>query len=128
MNSLKAESWSKKVTTMPVVKSPEEIQTAAISTPKIFFLTRRCLNGRNVACVRSREIAVRLNNDAKGKKKLKAMRNTVNAIPKEGKAQKSHRIPKDQQKVITKPPTNMSATPWLITKNMLRLRRLRSFM
>ena len=50
-----------------VVKSPAVIQTTTITTPKMFFLTRRCWNGRNTASVRSQEIAVRFNNDAKGK-------------------------------------------------------------
>ena len=68
LDSSKAESWLRKDKTTLVVKSPAVIQTATITTPKIFFFTRRCLNGRNVASVWCREIAVMFNNDAKGKK------------------------------------------------------------
>ena len=46
----------------------------------------------------------------------------------EGIAQKSHLHPKNQQRIITNPPTNISATAWLITKYMLRWRRLRFLM
>ena len=79
--NFKVQNSSRQVNTMLVVKSPAVIQTVAITAPKIFSLTRRCLNGRNVACVRSREIAARFNNDAKAKKKSKAMpANTKNLI------------------------------------------------
>ena len=49
----------------PVEIAPAVIQTIAAAAPKIFFLTRRCLKGRNVACVLSKEIAPTLINDAK---------------------------------------------------------------
>ena len=80
VDSLKVKRRLKKVKTILVVKSPAVIQTLTITTPKIFSLTRRCLNGRNLASVRSREIAVRLNNDAKGKKKRTALTSTKHAI------------------------------------------------
>ena len=51
---------------MPVELVPAVIKTIAATAPKIFFLTRRCLNGRNVACARSKEIASRLINEAEG--------------------------------------------------------------
>ena len=51
---------------MPVEIAPAAIQTIAAAAPKIFFLMRRCLKERNVACVRSKEIAPRLINDAEG--------------------------------------------------------------
>ena len=38
---------------MPVELAPALIQTIAATAPKIFFLTRRCLKGRNVVCVLS---------------------------------------------------------------------------
>ena len=57
----------------PVImeKSPAVIQTATTSAPKIFFLMRRCLDGRKVACIRSKEIAARVIIDANGKKRKK---------------------------------------------------------
>ena len=69
LDTLKAESWLRKNKATLVVKSPAVIQTTTVTTPKIFFLTRRCWNGRNNASVRYKEIAVRFNNDANGKKK-----------------------------------------------------------
>ena len=50
-----------RIKTMPVEIAPAAIQTIAAAAPKIFFLMRRCLKGRNVACVRSKEIAPRVN-------------------------------------------------------------------
>ena len=49
-----------------VRRSGTNIQTMAAAAPKLFFLMSRCLKGRNVACVRSKEIAPRLINDAIG--------------------------------------------------------------
>ena len=44
------------------------IQTAPAAAPNTFLLTRRCFHGRNVACVRSKEVAARFVIDARGKK------------------------------------------------------------
>ena len=53
--------------------SPAVTQTATTAAPKIFFLTTRCVNGRKVACVRSKEIAPRFVKDANGTRRNKAM-------------------------------------------------------
>ena len=51
-----------------VEMSQAVIQTIATAAPNFFFfLARRCLNGRNVACVRSKEIAAKLIIDAVSK-------------------------------------------------------------
>ena len=42
--------------TMPVEIAPAVIQTMAALAQKILFYMRRCLKGRDVACVRSNEI------------------------------------------------------------------------
>ena len=46
-------------------------QTPVTAAPNIPFLMRRCLNGRKVACIRSKEIATRLVREAAGKKYAK---------------------------------------------------------
>ena len=113
---------------MPVGSAPAVIQTIATAAPKIFFLTRRCLKGRKVACIRSKEIAPRLINDAKGETVYK----TAIAIKKLfGRlvrlvVQSSHMCPTSRKSIIKLAPTNISATAWLITRYILRLRRLRS--
>ena len=43
-----------------VTNSPAVTQMTATVTPNTHFLMRRCLNGRNVACNRSKEITARL--------------------------------------------------------------------
>ena len=43
-------------------------QTPATAAPNVFFLMRRCLNGRKVACIRSKEIAARFATEAAEKK------------------------------------------------------------
>ena len=59
-----------KTTKTPIAeKSPAIVQTVAIVAPYIFFLMRRCLNGRMVACIRSKEIAARFVTDANGMKR-----------------------------------------------------------
>ena len=50
-----------------IVNRPAVNQTAATAAPKIFFLLSRCLNGRKVACIRSKEIAVRFVIETAGK-------------------------------------------------------------
>ena len=40
-------------------QSPDVIQTAATAAPNIFLLMIRFLNGRNIACIRSKDIAAR---------------------------------------------------------------------
>ena len=56
-----------------VEESPAVTQTATTAAPKIFSLTRRCADGRKVACVRSKEIAARFVTDANGNKRNKAV-------------------------------------------------------
>ena len=65
--------------TKPVEAAPAVIQTIAATAPKIFFLTRRCLKGRNVACVRSKEIAPRLITDAMGETLAKSQIPRINS-------------------------------------------------
>ena len=67
LDSLEVKSRLKEIKTTLVVKSPAVIQAAATTTSKIFFLTRRCLNGRNVVSVFFKEVAVRFSNDANGR-------------------------------------------------------------
>ena len=57
---------------MPVEIVPAVIQAIEALGQKIFFWMRRSLKGRNVACVRSNEIAPRLMNDAIGETVRKA--------------------------------------------------------
>ena len=68
------DSWA-----MPVEIAPAIIQTIAATAPKIFFLTRRCFKGRNVACVRSKEIAPRIINNAMGETSNKANTRIINS-------------------------------------------------
>ena len=118
---------SKSSKTKLVEMSPAVIQTIATAAPKIFFFIRRCLNGRNVACVRSKEIAARLIIDAVSKTLHRTFITTTNGMLKWLIVQSLQYIPKVQQSMETLAPANISATAWLITRYMLRLRRLRSF-
>ena len=108
--------------------APAVIQTIAAAAPKIFFLTRRCLKGRNVACVRSKEIAPRLINDAMGETLAKTEIQRINSSLSGGLIVQSphwYNWIGERMKKLT--PVNISAKARLITKYMLRLRRLRSF-
>ena len=106
--------------------SPAIIQAATTAAPKIFFLTRRCTNGRKVACVLSKEIAARFVTDANGHKrnitKIAKFDATVKSL-----VQKIQWLPKYQSRKIKRPPIKISAIARLITRYMLRFRRLRSF-
>ena len=46
-----------------VVKTTGTRQVTDFITPYTHFFTKRCLNGRNVACARSNEIKVRLRSE-----------------------------------------------------------------
>ena len=95
---------------------PAVIQAIATTDPKIFFVMRRCLNARNVACVLSKEIAARLTIDAVGDMVLKGLI-----------VQRSQYIPQNQHSINMLASTNISATAWLITRYMPRFQRLHSF-
>ena len=91
-------SCSKSSKTKIVEMSPAVIQTIATAAPNIFFFTRRCLNGRNVACVRSKEIAARLIVDAVSMTTRRALVTTLNGLLKRMIVQQSQRPPKVQKK------------------------------
>ena len=69
---------------MPVEIASAVIQTIAGTAPKIFFLTRRCLKGRNVVCVRSKEIATRLIIDAECETLAKTQIRRINSSLRSG--------------------------------------------
>ena len=114
--------------TMPVEIAQAAIQTIAATAPKIFSLTRRCSKGRNVACVRSKEIATRLSNDAPGETLAKTQIRRINSSLSGGlMVQSSNSYAQSGKQMKMLAPVNISAKAWLITMYMLRLRRLRSF-
>ena len=53
------------VNTATVENSPNVTHVIAITTLRTQFLITRCLNGRNVACIRSNEITARFIKEAK---------------------------------------------------------------
>ena len=89
-------------------------QTLATAAPNIFFLMRRCLNGRNVACIRSKEIAARFVTEAAGKKSDSDYFGNPKG-PKVTIVQKSQLLPKNKISTIKLHVTNMSATARLTT-------------
>ena len=126
------------VTSEPPRKNGEKVisvdraavyQTPATAAPNIFFLMRRCLNGRKVACIRSKEIAARFATEAAGKKYVKLEETLIisKLLMKTLIFQKLQSLPNNKLLTIKLYATNMSATARLITRYMLRLRRIRSF-
>ena len=99
---------------------------ATTAATKIFFSTTRCTNGRKVACVRSNEIAARFVTDANGNRRNKAIITRLDGTFKL-LVQKLQSLPKNQSCKIKRPPIRISAIARLITRYMLRFRRLRSF-
>ena len=73
-------SISKSSKTKIIEMSPAVIQTIATAAPNIFFFMRRCLNGRNDACVRSKETAARLIIGAVSKTTHRALITTPNGL------------------------------------------------
>ena len=107
---------------MMAVYSAAINQTPVTAAPNILFSMRRCLNGRKVACIRSKEIATRLVTEAAGKKYAK-LEKTFEI----SNLQKEQSLPNTKSLTIKLYGTNMFATARLITRYMLPLRRIRSF-
>ena len=56
---------------MAVYRAAVNQTPAVTAAPNTLFFMRRCLNGRKVACIRSKEIATRLATETAGKKYAK---------------------------------------------------------
>ena len=103
-------------------------QTPATAAPNIFFLIRRCLNGRKVVCIRYKEIAARFAIEASGKKYVKLEKTLIiSKLLNMLIFQKLQSLPNNKLSAIKPYVTNMPATARLITMYMLCLRRIRSF-
>lgn len=89
----------------------------------------RCLNGRNAACVRSKEITAMFVRETRGRTGMVIL-NKVSIFPSRGTLLKrSHVscIKTNGEGLWESRPTNISATVKLITKYMARVRRFLFF-
>ena len=85
-------------------QSPDVIQTDATAAPKILLLMIRCLDGRNVACIYSTEIAARFAPVANKMQRYHTWKAMRDGKFKKVIAQNLHLFPKKQNLVITQPP------------------------
>ena len=114
---------------MPVDIIAAKTQTTQIVTPQTHFLITRCLNGRNVACIRSNEITVMFVREVRGNQKKT---DSTILIPSTGNLTITVLHPMcviiKSRFIVESPPTKMSTTVKFITKYMPRVRRLLFFM
>ena len=85
------------------------------------------MNGRNVACIRSKEIAARFVTDANGMKRNQTFITTDARLEELIDFHRLQLLPINEHSKTAQPATNISATAKLITRYMQCLRRLRSF-